>query len=73
MKKVPLQMVILDLDNGQRGVFFGAPLVNDLDDEEGHVDRVWFTDIQDIPECASLEDLTAMVMEQFRPRGETLQ
>jgi len=73
MRDIPVQMVILDLEDGQRGVFFGRPLVGDDEDSCCQVENVWFTDIQRIPECSSLEELALMVIEQFNAQQRKLQ
>jgi hypothetical protein len=73
MKMLPLQLVIIDLENGQRGVFIGRPLITeDTDEKEHQVQSVWFTDIQDMPDSATLEQLTRMALEQMS-QGRTLQ
>ena len=73
MKMMPLQLVIIDLENGQRGVFIGRPLVIEDSDENDHqVQNVWFTDIQEMPDSATLEQLTRMTLEQMS-QGRTLQ
>jgi hypothetical protein len=66
MKLLPLQLVIIDLENGQRGVFVGRPLVtDDVNEEECQVQNVWFTDIHEMPDTATLEQLTRMALEQL--------
>jgi hypothetical protein len=66
MKMLPLQLVIIDLENGQRGVFVGRPLIVDGSDEEDcQVQNVWFTDIHEMPDSATLEQLTHMAIEQL--------
>lgn len=73
MKMLPLQLVIIDLENGQRGVFIGRPLVVDDSTEEGcQVENVWFTNIQEMPDTATLEQLANMALEQMSA-GRTLQ
>jgi hypothetical protein len=73
MKMLPLQLVIIDLENGQRGVFVGRPLITDESvEEECQVQNVWFTDIHEMPDNATLEQLTRMALEQMS-RGRTLQ
>jgi len=75
MKMLPLQLVIIDLENGQRGVFIGRPLVAEDTTEEGcQVENVWFTNIQEMPDNATLEQLTRMAFDQLAPAGQhTLQ
>jgi len=73
MKMLPLQLVIIDLENGQRGVFIGRPLVVDDSTEEGcQVENVWFTNVQEMPDTATLEQLAKMALEQMSA-GRTLQ
>jgi hypothetical protein len=73
MKMLPLQLVIIDLENGQRGVFVGRPLItDDTVEEECQVQNVWFTDIHEMPDSATLEQLTRMALEQMS-QGRTLQ
>lgn len=73
MKMMPLQLVIIDLENGQRGVFIGRPLiVNEAAEEDCQVENVWFTDIHEMPDNATLEQLTRMALEQMHA-GRTLQ
>jgi hypothetical protein len=72
-KTLPLQLVIIDLENGQRGVFVGRPLITDeATEDECQVQNVWFTDIHEMPDNASLDQLTRMAMEQMSA-GRTLQ
>lgn len=73
MKMMPLQLVIIDLENGQRGVFIGRPLIiEDTGENDHQVQNVWFTDIQEMPDSATLEQLTRMTLEQMS-QGRTLQ
>ncbi len=73
MKMLPLQLVIIDLENGQRGVFIGRPLVVDDSAGEGcQVENVWFTNVQEMPDTATLEQLANMALEQMSA-GRTLQ
>jgi hypothetical protein len=72
-KTLPLQLVIIDLENGQRGVFVGTPLITDeVSEDDCQVQNVWFTDIQEMPDSATLEQLTRMALEQMST-GRTLQ
>jgi len=75
MKMLPLQLVIIDLENGQRGVFIGRPLISDgVAEEDCQVENVWFTDIHEMPDTATLEQLTRMALEQMSAAGQrTLQ
>lgn len=73
VKMMPLQLVIIDLENGQRGVFIGRPLItNESVDNDSQVENVWFTDIHEMPDSATLEQLTRLATEQMS-KGRTLQ
>lgn len=73
MKMLPLQLVIIDLENGQRGVFIGRPLItNEASESDCQVQNVWFTDIHEMPDSSTLEQLTRMALEQMSA-GRTLQ
>jgi hypothetical protein len=66
MKLLPLQLVIIDLENGRRGVFIGRPLITDeANEDDCQVQNVWFTDIHEMPDTATLEQLTRMAIEQI--------
>jgi len=72
-KTLPLQLVIIDLENGQRGVFVGRPLILDeANEDDCQVQNVWFTDIHEMPDNASLEQITHMALQQMSA-GRTLQ
>lgn len=74
MKMLPLQMVIIDLENGQRGVFIGRPLVPmEAGDDDCQVENVWFTDIHEMPDDATLDQIAKMTMGEMRPVSGTLQ
>jgi len=73
MKMLPLQLVIIDLENGQRGVFIGRPLItDDANESDCQVQNVWFTDIHEMPDSSTLEQLTRMALDQMST-GHTLQ
>jgi hypothetical protein len=66
-------LVIIDLENGQRGVFIGRPLItDDASESDCQVQNVWFTDIHEMPDSSTLEQLTRMALEQLSA-GRTLQ
>jgi len=73
MKMLPLQLVIIDLENGERGVFIGRPLItNEASENDFQVQNVWFTDIHELPDSSTLDQLTRMALEQMSA-GRTLQ
>lgn len=72
MKPIPLQLVTVCLENGDQGVFVGVPLVTgDMPAEQGQIDDIWFSDIQDVPPNMSLADLVKLIQQQLcRCRSE---
>jgi hypothetical protein len=74
MKLMPLQMVIIDLENGRRGVFIGRPLVSEDENEHDcEVENVWFTNIQELPDSSTLEQLGQLVNAHLTQVKVTLQ
>ena len=63
MKPIPLQLVTVCLDNGQQGVFVGVPLVAEQSlDEDGQIEDIWFSDVQEVPAQMNLADLIGLVL-----------
>lgn len=71
MSMQQVQMVIIDLEDGSRGVFIGTPITSDhFMDEDCTVEQVWFTNIQSIPKKATLEQVVQMALAQIEaPTG----
>jgi len=72
MKSIQLQLVTIQLENGQHGVFIGTPLVTDqVDPRDSQVSELWFSDVQGIQQNLSVEQLLALVQAQLcRCRGD---
>lgn len=62
---VPLQLLTIQTKDGQRWIFVGSPAVipSDPDINNSIVD-VWFSNIQDIPQEASIRSLVEMMDKQ---------
>ncbi len=62
---VPLQLLTIETKNGERWIFVGSPAIlpNDLDVSNSIVD-VWFSNIQNIPQEASIRSLVEMMDKQ---------
>jgi hypothetical protein len=74
MKPISLQLVTVSLENGQQGVFVGVPLVADqTQDEDGQVEDIWFSNIQEVPSHMKLVDLIRMIQSQLCRCQSTLQ
>ena len=74
MKPISLQMVTVNLENGQQGIFVGVPLMaNQTQDEDGQVEDIWFSNIQEVPAHMKLVDLIRLIQSQLCRRQSTLQ
>ena len=81
---VPLQLLTIKTKDGQRWIFVGSPAVmpSDPDINNAIVD-VWFSNIQDVPQEASIRSLVEMMDKQnhnvdplsatYYPGSDTLQ
>lgn len=66
MKTIPMQLVVVQLENGRRGVFFGTPIVGDEEAElDCQVEQVYFSNINRLPDGMSLDELAQLAMAQF--------
>ncbi len=67
MKPIPLQLVTVCLENGQQGVFVGVPLVpvTTPADDQGQIEDIWFSDIQEVPAQMELADLIRLLQAQL--------
>ena len=64
---VELQLITVELGNGQRGVFVGTPLVvTESVHNRDEINGIWFSNIQDIPKNITVEQLTSEVNEQIK-------
>ncbi|MBI1422533.1 MAG: hypothetical protein GC149_03630 [Gammaproteobacteria bacterium] len=72
MKPIPLQLVTIQLENGEHGVFVGLPLIPEhTGSKENQVSELWFSNIKDIPQNMSVDQLIALVQAQLcRCKGE---
>jgi len=72
MKPIPLQLVTIQLENGQQGVFVGLPLVTDqVTPGDSQISELWFSNVEKISRGMSVDQLMAMVQAQLcRCRGE---
>ena len=67
-KPVPLQLLMVNLTNGERGMFVGLPLVHREEvDHDTQIDHIMLSDIQQLPEDMTLAQLMQMVQEQLCP------
>ncbi len=66
MKTLALQLVTVGLEDGQQGVFVGWPLVTENSQENSsQVENIWFSNIQQVPQNLTLEQLMELVRKQL--------
>jgi hypothetical protein len=66
MKPHTLQLVIIGLENGLQGVFVGLPLIPEKSEHKDcQVQDIWFSDVQEIPNDLTLEQLLELLRKQI--------
>ncbi len=66
MKPIPLQLVTVCLESGEQGVFVGVPLVPEqAPDDQGQIEDIWFSDVQEVPAQMELADLVRLLQAQL--------
>lgn len=74
MKTLELQLITVGLDDGSEGVFVGLPLVNeDTVEESGQVENIWFSNIKEVPDSLTMEELMGLIGKQLVDRLATVQ
>lgn len=74
MKTLALQLITVELDNGSQGIFIGWPLVTkDTPIADGQVENIWFSDIQNVPNHLTLEQLMELLRKQLCNCDVTMQ
>ncbi len=64
-KHVPLQMLMVTLTDGRRGLFIGVPLIEQHEAQHStEVEEIWFSDVRELSNQLTLEQLLEMVREQ---------
>lgn len=72
-KHVPLQLMMVNLTDGRRGLFVGIPLVSEEEaTQDTEVEDIMFSDIQQLPEEMTVAQLMKMVREQICPCNKQL-
>lgn len=74
MKTLELQLVTVGLENGEQGTFVGWPLVSENSDlEDGQVETIWFSNVQEVPDNMTLKQLMELVRKQLCACRSTVQ
>jgi len=64
---VELQLITIELGNGQKGIFVGTPLViSEMVHSRDEINGIWFSNIQNIPKNTTVEQLTNEVNVQIK-------
>lgn len=66
MHTIPMQVLVVELENGRRGVFFGVPLLEDSSEPEAQIESVWFSSVNELPNTANFEQISRLAMEYFQ-------
>ena len=74
MKTLELQLVTVGLDDGKQGIFIGLPLLSQQDaDAGGTVENIWFSDIKNVPDSLTMNELMQLVVKQLSDCMATVQ
>ena len=74
MKTLELQLVTVGLENGEQGVFVGWPLVSEKSDpEDGQIENIWFSNVQEVPDDLTLKQLMELIRKQLCACGAAVQ
>lgn len=74
MKTLELQLITVGLDDGKQGVFVGLPLILGQTAEEcGQVENIWFSNIKEVPDSLTMEELMGLIGKQLFDKLATLQ
>ncbi len=74
MKTLELQLITVGLDDGQQGIFVGLPLLTrQMAETDGTVENIWFSDIKQVPDSLTMEELMEIVRKQMIDNMSTVQ
>ena len=74
MKTLELQLVTVGLDDGKQGIFIGLPLLSQQDaNAGGTVENIWFSDIKNVPDSLTMDELMQLVVKQLSDCMATVQ
>jgi hypothetical protein len=74
MKTLELQLITVGLEDGQQGIFVGLPLLTkQMAETDGAVENIWFSDIKQIPDSLTMDELMEIVRKQMYDCITTIQ
>jgi|COG998Drversion2_1049125.scaffolds.fasta_scaffold793002_1 hypothetical protein len=66
MKTLEVQLITVGLDDGQQGIFVGLPLLTkQMAETDGTVENIWFSDIKEVPDSLTMDELMEIVRKQM--------
>ena len=66
MKTLELQLITVGLDDGQQGIFVGLPLLTkQMADTDSTVENIWFSDIKEVPDSLTMDELMEILRKQM--------
>ena len=66
MKTLELQLITVGLDDGKQGIFVGLPLLSkDGEETNGQIENLWFSDIKQVPDSLTIDELMELVRQQL--------
>jgi len=73
MKKLPMQMIMVTLEDGRRGVFVGSPMIKMGVEDECRIDTVEFSYINEISKETTLAEIISLAELQAELQTCTIQ
>jgi len=74
MKTLELQLITVGLDDGKQGIFVGLPLLSkDGGESDGQIENIWFSDVKQVPDSLTMDELMEIVRKQLCDCMSTVQ
>lgn len=73
MNKLPMQMIMVTMEDGRRGVFVGSPMIKMEVEDECRIDTVEFSYVNELPKEATLAEIISLADLQAELQTRTVQ
>ena len=73
MKKLPMQMIMVTMEDGRRGVFVGSPMIKMEVEDECRIDTVEFSHVNELPKEVTLAEIISLTDLQAELQTRTIQ
>ena len=73
MKKLPMQMIMVTMEDGRRGVFVGSPMIKMEVEDECRIDTVEFSHVNELPKEVTLAEIISLADLQAELQTRTVQ